>query len=85
MCFFYLPNVKRFIWNYIQDYRIYREFELNKRINPNQQIEWRGNLLKILFNNWRELISDVRLEWDKMNQVEISYIQPGKPQQNTYN
>ncbi len=31
-----------------------------------------------------ELISHVLVKWAKMNQIEISYIQPGKSQQNVY-
>ena len=31
-----------------------------------------------------ELISHVLVEWAKMNQIEICYIQLGKPQQNAY-
>ena len=50
----------------------------------NQVIEWRGKPLKIRCDNGPELISNTLVEWAKMNQIEITYIQPGKPQQNAY-
>ena len=35
LCFLYLRNVKGFAWNHKRVYRIYRELELNLRINAN--------------------------------------------------
>lgn len=38
MCFLYLRNVKKFLWNDKRVYRIYRELELNLRIKPKKRI-----------------------------------------------
>jgi len=40
LCFLYLRNIKAFVWNPKRVYRIYRELELNLRINP------RGRLVR---------------------------------------
>ena len=38
LCFPYLRNVKGFGWNHKRAYRIYRELELNLRIQPNKRV-----------------------------------------------
>ncbi len=38
LCFLYLCNVKRFTWNHKRVYRIYRELELNLRIQPRKRL-----------------------------------------------
>jgi putative transposase len=38
LCFLYLRNVKSFRWNHKRVYRIYRELELNLRIQPRKRI-----------------------------------------------
>jgi len=38
LCFFYLRNVKGYVWNHKRVYRIYRELELNLRIKPKKRI-----------------------------------------------
>lgn len=38
LCFLYLRNVKGYSWNHKRAYRIYRELELNLRINPRKRI-----------------------------------------------
>jgi len=38
LCFFYLRNVKGFLWNHKRVYRIYRELELNLRIKPKKRL-----------------------------------------------
>lgn len=39
LCFLHLRNVKGFIWNHKRVYRIYRELELNLRINPKRRLK----------------------------------------------
>src|SRR5690554_500874 len=50
----------------------------------NQVIEWRGKPREIRCDNGPEYISGEILSWAEENQIQISYIQPGKPQQNAY-
>ncbi|SUD12482.1 ISxac2 transposase [Pseudomonas aeruginosa] len=38
LCFLYLRNVKSHCWNHKRVYRIYRELELNLRIEPRKRI-----------------------------------------------
>ena len=38
LCFYYLRNVKGYVWNHKRIYRIYRELELNLRIKPRRRI-----------------------------------------------
>ena len=49
-----------------------------------QIIEWRGKPTAIRCDNGPELISHQFVDWCKGNDVEIKYIQPGKPNQNAY-
>lgn len=39
LCFLYLRNVKGYHYNHKRVYRIYRELELNMRINPNKRLK----------------------------------------------
>ena len=38
LCFLHLRNVKGYLWNHKRVYRIYRELELNLRINPRKRV-----------------------------------------------
>jgi putative transposase len=38
LCFLYLRNVKRFSWNHKRVYRLYRDLELNLRIQPKKRL-----------------------------------------------
>ncbi len=50
----------------------------------NQIIEWRGAPGTIRVDNGPEYISGTLMEWAENKGITLSYIQPGKPQQNTY-
>lgn len=45
---------------------------------------WRGYPLKLRLDNGPELISLAMAEWAEEHQVELEFIQPGKPTQNSY-
>jgi len=49
-----------------------------------QLSRWRGLPEAIRCDNGPEMISQAFVEWCKTNEVEIRYIQPGKPNQNAY-
>ena len=92
LCYLYLRNVKKYPWNHKRVYRIYRVLELNLRIKPkkrlvralNQIIEWRGKQKSIRCDNGPEYISAILARWAERHKIKITYIQPGKPQQNAY-
>jgi putative transposase len=50
----------------------------------NQIIEWRGKPQIIRVDNGPEYISGKLREWAENRNIQIRYIQPGKPQQNAY-
>jgi putative transposase len=50
----------------------------------NRIIEWRGSPARIRVDNGPEYISRKLLAWAEKRHISISYIQPGKPQQNAY-
>lgn len=49
-----------------------------------QIIEWRGKPKQIRCDNGPEYISGLLAEWAKNQQIKLSFIQPGNPQQNAY-
>ena len=49
-----------------------------------QVIEWRGKPKNIRCDNGPEYISISLVEWAKVNEINLIYIQPGKPTQNAY-
>ncbi len=50
----------------------------------NQIIEWRGQPKAIRVDNGPEYISGKLVEWAEKRKIALTYIQPGKPQQNAY-
>ena len=49
-----------------------------------QIIEWRGKPTSIRCNNRPEYVSRILASWSEKHDIELSFIQPGKPQQNAY-
>ncbi|MBD9628487.1 IS3 family transposase [Ensifer sp. ENS06] len=49
-----------------------------------QIIEWRGKPFAIRVDNGPEYVSGKLMEWAEKQGIALSYIQPGKPQQNAY-
>jgi len=50
----------------------------------NQIIEWRGKPLAIRVDNGPEYVSSTLMAWAARQGIALTYIQPGKPQQNAY-
>ena len=50
----------------------------------NQVIAWRGKPAMIRVDNGPEYVSGTLIEWASKHHITLSYIQPGKPQQNAY-
>lgn len=50
----------------------------------NQIIEWRGKPLAIRIDNGPEYVSSMLMTWAETQGIALTYIQPGKPQQNAY-
>lgn len=50
----------------------------------NQIIEWRGKPLAIRVDNGPEYVSSTLMTWAEQQGIALTYIQPGKPQQNAY-
>lgn len=50
----------------------------------NQLIAWRGQLLKIRIDNGPECVSEALAEWAQLRNVELKFIQKGKPFQNGF-
>jgi putative transposase len=83
LCFMYLRNTKGFKWNHKRVYRIYKQLELNLRIKPRRRIK-RDKPKAIRCDNGPEYISHALREWAQAMDIELMYIQPGKPTQNAY-
>ena len=49
-----------------------------------QIIQWRGKPAMIRVDNGPEYLSETLVTWACKHQITLSYIQPGKPQQNAY-
>ena len=50
----------------------------------NQIIEWRGKPLAIRVDKGPEYVSSMLMTWAEKQGIALTYIQPGKPQQNAY-
>ena len=50
----------------------------------NKLIEWRGKPLKLRCDNGPEYVSQALEDWAHANDIELTFIQPGKPHQNGY-
>ena len=50
----------------------------------NQIIEWRGKPNRIRSDNGPEYVSYLLKNWAEQQSIELAYIQPGNPQQNSY-
>lgn len=50
----------------------------------NQLLEWRGKPKQIRCDNGPEYISGVLVAWAEEQDIKLSFIQPGNPQQNAY-
>ena len=50
----------------------------------NQIIEWRGKPLAIRVDNGPEYVSSTLMTWAEKQGIALTYIQPGKPQQNAH-
>lgn len=53
-------------------------------IELRQLIEWRGKPEKIRVDNGPEFIAEAMKNWTEENNIELKYIEPGKPAQNGY-
>jgi putative transposase len=50
----------------------------------NRLIEWRGKPIKLRCDNGPEYVSQALADWASANDIELTFIQPGKPHQNGY-
>jgi len=50
----------------------------------NMLVSWKGLPKQIRMDNGPELISKALAEWAKLHEVELAFIEPGKPAQNAY-
>ena len=83
LCRDYLRNVKRYEWNHKRIYRIYCELELNLRIRSRKRIQ-REKPKRLRCDNGPEFISQDLEKWTDKHDIQLEFIQPGKPQQNAY-
>lgn len=49
-----------------------------------QRIAWRGKALAIRCDNGPEYLSQLMTDWGKRQGITLTYLPPGKPQQNAY-